>query len=417
MSESTGPSTGLSRRLVLLLAVTCGVAVGNLYFPQAVTPLIAEGLGAAPGSAAMAATAAQLGYSVGMLLLVPLGDRLPNRPLISGLLALTGVFLLAAGLSPALGVLVAAGGLVGTATVAAQLIAPMAAGLAAEDRRGQVMGTLLSGSIGGILLARGFGGVLADHLGWRAPYLVAAVAVLLLAAVLALVLPATAPSTRRSYPSLVGAALRLLRTEPDLRRSCLYQGCVFGAFSAAWTGMALVVTGPVYGLNASTVGVMALVAGVTMALTPAAGRWVDRRGPDAVGLVCMLGALASAGVLALGGAGGVWGLAALTGGILLLDVAMQSGMVANQSRIFALRPDARSRINTAYMTCAFLGGTAGSWLGVRAHALVGWPGVCAVAALLCATTLARHLAHLRAGRGTGPVLPADQARGRGRRPR
>ena len=402
MSESTG----LSRRLVLLLAVACGVAVGNLYFPQAVTPLIAEGLGAAPESAAMAATAAQLGYSVGILLLVPLGDRLPNRPLICGLLALTGVFLLAAGLSPALPVLVAAGGLVGTATVAAQLIAPMAAGLAAEDRRGQVMGTLLSGSIGGILLARGFGGVLADHLGWRAPYLVAAVAVLLLAAVLALALPATAPSTRRSYPSLVGASLRLLYTEPDLRRSCLYQGCVFGTFSAAWTGMALVVTGPVYGLNASTVGVMALVAGVTMVLTPAAGRWVDRRGPDAVGLVCMLGALASAGVLALGGAGGVWGLAALTGGILLLDVAMQSGMVANQSRIFALRPDARSRINTAYMTCAFLGGTAGSWLGVQAYALVAWPGVCAVAALLCAIALGRHLVHLR---GRTPI--ADQAAG------
>ncbi|WP_026128292.1 MFS transporter [Nocardiopsis halophila] len=391
----------MSKRLVLLLAVTCGVAVGNLYFPQAVTPIIAEGLDVAPASAALAATAAQAGYSVGILLLVPLGDRLPNRPLIAGLLGLTGLLLLAAGLAPALPVLVAAGALVGTATVAAQLIAPMAAATAAADRRGEVMGTLLSGSIGGMLLARGFGGVLADQLGWRAPYLVAAVAVLLLAAVLAAALPTTVPSGRQPYPALLAAPLRLLRTEPDLRRSCLYQACVFGAFSAAWTGMALVLTGPVYGLGASAAGAVALVAAASMALTPVAGRWVDRRGPDAVGLVCMLGALASAGPLALGALGGAAGLAALTAGILLLDVAMQSGMVANQARVFALRPEARGRINTAYMTCAFLGGTAGSWLGVQAFALARWPGVCAVAALLCAVALGRHLVHLRrVGRGS-----------------
>lgn len=139
----------------------------------------------------------------------------------------------------------------------------------------------------------------------------------------------------------------------------------------------------------------------SFSIFPVAGRWVDRRGPDAVGLVCMLGALASAGPLALGALGGAAGLAALTAGILLLDVAMQSGMVANQARVFALRPEARGRINTAYMTCAFLGGTAGSWLGVQAFALARWPGVCAVAALLCAVALGRHLVHLRrVGRGS-----------------
>ncbi|MEU9834568.1 MFS transporter [Streptosporangium sp. NPDC048047] len=388
--------------MILLLALACGVAVGNIYFPQAVSPLIASGLHVPPGSAALAVTAAQLGYAMGIFLLVPLGDRLPHRPLIVTLFGLTGLGLLAAGLAPSLPPLIGAGVLVGVTTVAAPVIGPMAAGLVPENRRGVVSGTLLSGSIGGMLLSRTFGGSLGEWLGWRAPYLLAAALALLLAAVLARSLPVTVPATRRPYPELLAEPLRLLRREPELRRSCFYQATVFAGFSAVWTSLALLLTGPVYGLGPQAVGTFALVNAVTMVCTPVAGRQVDRRGSDPVNLVCMIGVIVSAAVLAAGSLGGVAGLVALALGTLLLDVAMQSGMVANQTRIYRLRPEVRSRLNTAYMTCAFLGGSAGSWLGARACESLGWPAVCALVALLATAALIRHLAALRR-RDAGPA--------------
>lgn len=388
--------------MVLLLAVTCAVAVGNIYFPQSIGPLVADGLRVSDDSAALVVTATQVGYTAGIVLLVPLGDRIPHRSSLVVLLALSGLALLAAGCAPALPPLVAASALVGLTTVAAQIVGPLAAGLVAADRRGAVIGTLLSGSTGGMLLARTFSGTLGEWLGWRAPYFVAAVVALLLATVLAFTVPPTAPASRQSYPALLAEPLRLLRTEPELRRSCLYQATVFAGFSAVWTCLALLLTGPAYGLGAQAVGMLALVGAATMFCTPLAGRLVDRRGPDPVNLACMLGVLVSAMILAAGARGGTPGLAALTVGTLLLDVAMQSGMVANQTRVYALRPDARSRLNTAYMTCAYLGGSAGSWLGVQVWSRAGWWGVCALVTVLTGIALVRHLPTVRRSRESPP---------------
>ncbi|MET7763756.1 MFS transporter [Streptomyces sp. NPDC005393] len=380
--------------MTLLLAVTCAVAVGNIYFPQAIIPLVAAGLHASPDSASLAVTATQAGYTAGMFLLVPLGDRLPYRSFLVALLALTGLGLLAAGCAPTLPLLIAASALIGLTTVAAQVVGPLAAGLVAADRRGAVIGGMLSGSIGGMLLARTFSGTLGEWLGWRVPYLAAAALALLLAGVLARTVPVAPPTSRQRYPALLTGSLRLLHTEPDLRRSCLYQATVFAGFSAVWTCLSLLLTGPVYGMGAEAVGLLALVGGATMLCTPLAGRLVDRHGPEPVNLVCMLAVLVSAAVLAAGAWGGIPGLTALVVGTLLLDVAMQSGMVANQARVYALRSDARSRLNTGYMTCAYLGGSAGSWLGVRAYGQAGWWGVCTLVALLTVLALVRHIVAL-----------------------
>ncbi|MDA3629511.1 MFS transporter [Saccharopolyspora sp. WRP15-2] len=393
----------MNRALVLLLSLTCGISVGNIYFPQAISPLVATGLGVPVDAAAMVATAVQFGYSIGIFLLVPLGDRVPHRLLITSLLAITGLGLLAAAAAPALPPLVAASALIGTTNVIAPLISPFAAGLAGERRRGAVIGTLLSGSIGGMLLSRAFGGSLGEWLGWRAPYLVSAALVLIVAVVLACALPSTEPPSAQRYPALLGESLRLLRTEPELRRSCFYQAMVFGSFTAVWTGVALLLTSPVYGLGAPAVGALAVVGAATMVCTPIAGRQADRRGPDAVNLVCTIGTITSAALLAVGSFGGAVGLVSLVLGTLVLDVAMQSGMVANQVRIYALRPEARSRLNTAYMTCAYLGGSAGSWLGVRAFAHFGWPGVCGLVVLLSGSALAGLLLSMRR-RGAGAAV-------------
>ncbi|MFE7194317.1 MFS transporter [Kitasatospora sp. NPDC057541] len=376
------------------MALACGVAVANVYFPQALTPLIADGLDVPPGAAATIATAAQLGYAAGIFLLVPLGDRLPRRPLLSVLLAVTAAGLLAAALAPALGPLVAASAVVGAATVVPQLLVPMAAGLVDGARRGAVIGVLQAGLIAGVLLARTFGGLLGGALGWRAPYLVAAGLAVLLAVALRAALPGEPPAPARERPGyrrLLADTVRLLRTEPGLRRSAFYQACLFGGFSAVWTSLALLVTGPRYGYGPQAVGVFALLGAASVFCAPAAGRRADRYGADRVNLCCLLAALLAAAVLTAGSAGGPVGVAGLALGLLLLDAAVQANQVANQARLFALPPEIHSRLNTAYMTCSFLGGSAGSWLGVRAYGAAGWPGVCALTAAGAALALARAL--------------------------
>jgi predicted MFS family arabinose efflux permease len=157
----------------------------------------------------------------------------------------------------------------------------------------------------------------------------------------------------------------------------------------------LLLTGPAYGLGAGAVGALALVGAATVCCTPPVGRLVDRRGPDAVNLICVLVVLASAALMAAGARGGAPGLAALILGVLLLDVGMQSGMAANKARVYALPADARGRLNTAFMTCAYAGGSAGSWLGLRAWSQADWPGVCALTALLALLALAGHLLAVR----------------------
>jgi predicted MFS family arabinose efflux permease len=395
------PLPGPGRQLILLLGFACGVGVANIYFPQAITPLVARGLRVSPGSATEVVTAAQLGYALGIFLLVPLGDRLAHHKLLAVLFAIVGLGLVVAGSAPALPVLIAGSMVVGATTVVPQVIIPMAAGMVAPQRRGAVTGTLLSGLIGGILLARAFGGFAGEWLGWRAPYLIAAGLALLLALVLFAVVPRTVPPSRQRYGALLATSLRLLLTEPELRRSCFYQAAIFAGFNAAWTSIALLVTGPRYGLGASVVGLIALVSAVTMFCTPIAGRVIDRHGPDVISTICIPGVALSAAVLAFGGLGGAAGIVALTVGMLVLDVAMQSGQVANQARVFAIHPEMRSRLNTAYMTCVFLGGSAGSWLGVRAYLSFGWSGVCVLVAVLAMAAFARHLVHLcRAGART-----------------
>lgn len=400
-------SADLSRAAILVFAIACGVCVANVYFPQALSPLIARSLHATPSTAALLVTTTQLGYAAGLYLLVPLGDRVRPRLLIVTLIILTAAGLVGAGTAPTFAVLLVAGTAVGITTVVPQILLPMAAGLVPDQRRGAVTGTLLSGLLGGILLARTFSGALGGWLGWRAPYLVAAAAMLILAFVLARVLPVTSPPNREQYGALLAAPLRLLRAEPDLRRSCVYQALMFGAFSAAWTAIALLLTGPSYGLSTQAVGVFALIGAGAVLVTPMAGRRIDRVGPDRISLVSFTGGLGSAAILALAALPAVHGPASLIllgAGMLLLDVAVQCGQVANQARIFGLPGAARARRNTAYMTCTFLGGSAGSWLGVRAYSEFGWGGIAGLTALASATALTRHLMHRRSAAQTAAAL-------------
>ena len=382
-----GASSPPGRGRILLLALACGVAVANIYFPQAITPLIARSLHVTPGAATLTATVAQLGYAAGIFLLVPLGDRLQHRRLVVTLLLLTGAGLGAAALAPSLPLLLAASAAVGITTIVPQILLPMAAGLVSPQQRGAVTGTLLSGLLAGVLLARTFSGTLGAWLGWRAPYAICSVLAVLLALAMTRAVPATTPATRDRYRSLLATALRLMRTQPALRRSCLNQATMFAGFTAAWTALPLLVTGPHLRLSTAAVGLIALAGAGSVLITPAAGRYTDRHGPGPLNRYCFTIAVVAAAILLAASVGRATGLPVLIAGMLLLDTAVQSGQVANQARIFALAPEYRSRLNTAYMTCAFLGGSAGSWLGARAYQQFHWQGVCALVAALALAPL------------------------------
>ncbi len=392
---SEPPQATLSRRVILVMAVACGVCVANVYYAQPISPLFAADFHVAASAAAVVPVASQLGYAAGLFLLVPLGDRLRARPLILTLLVLTTAGLLVAGTASSLAVLTLAVAAVGITTVVPQLLLPMAAGMVEDERRGAVSGMLLSGLLGGILLARTFSATLGGWLGWRAPFLISAGLILVLAGVLLRLLPDTTPTSRQHYGALLAAPLRLLAAEPALRRSCLNQALMFGAFSAAWTTVALLVTGPAFGLSTQAVGVLALVGAGSVLSTPFAGRRIDKVGPEPVSLVCFAGVLASAGVLLLADLHGAAGLILLGAGMLLLDTFAQCSQVANQARVFALASQARARLNTAYMTSVFIGGSIGSWLGVRVYDAVGWPGISGLVGVAALVALARHGLYLR----------------------
>ena len=377
------------------MAFACGVGVANLYFPQAITPLLARNLHVSDASAAFVATITQLGYVLGVFFLVPLGDRLPRKPLIATLFGLVAIGLFIAGNAHSLTLLLVASALIGLVTVVPQILIPMAADLAVPGQSGRIVGTVQGGLLGGILLARAFGGTVGEWFGWRAPYLVSGTLALVLALALIVALPSTKVTSSQHYPALVATSVRLFATLSELRRSCLYQASLFAGFSAAWTSIALYLTSSAYGYGTDVVGLVALVGAASVLFVPLAGRATDERGPDAVNLVCF-GGMGVAAVVLLGGSlHGAVGLVALIAGMLLLDISVQSSHIANQFRVFALVPDARSRLNSGYMTCVFLGGSAGSWIGARAYIAFGWNAVCGLVALSAAIAFLRHIPHLR----------------------
>lgn len=380
---STAPR--LSRRVVLVFAFACGAAVANLSYAQPLLDAIARDLHTSTATAGLLVTATQMGYATGLLFIVPLGDLLERRALILFTLCGTTLALLAAAASPNVAALAAAGLVIGVTSVVAQVIVPFAATLAGDAERGRVVGTVMSGLLIGSLLARTFSGVIAQVGGWRTVYVVAAGVMLLLIGVLARELPRRPRSAQGlTYGGLLRSVLALLRSEPVLRRRAAYGGLVFAAFSVFWTSIAFVLARPPYGYTEAAIGVFGLV-GVAGALSASfAGRLADRGRTRAATGAFLLLLLLAFGLNALGGTS----LLALLAGVTLLDFGVQGTHITNQSLIYALHPEARSRLTAAYMTTYFLGGALGSAASATVYSTVGWGGVCLVGALVALAALA-----------------------------
>ncbi|WP_285902265.1 MFS transporter [Frankia sp. AiPs1] len=397
----TVPSAGLGRGLVGLLAVSTGMCVAAMYYAQPLLGEIRAALGLSTGSAGLLVSVTQAGYLVALCLLVPVGDLVARRRLIPALVAAqaVGLFVLATATSATQ--LMVAGVAVGALSVTAQVGVAFAATLAGDAERGKVVGTVMSGLLLGILLARTVAGYLADLGGWRTPFWVAGAAQLMLCAVLAARLPTEPRSTapRLGYRALIASVVRLLRDEPVLRLRAAYGAASFGAFSALWTPLAFLLSAAPYRYSTGVIGLFGLLGLMGVLAASFVGRAADRgrTGAVTVGTAALL--LAAWLPLGLGG----HSLAALIVGILVLDLAAQGLHIANQSEIYRLDPAARSRLTSAYMAIYFAGGLAGSIAAGAAYSHGGWTAVSVTGAVfgLAAVTLAAWDA-LR-GRRTSPA--------------
>src|ERR1039458_2361857 len=262
----------ISRGLVAVLAMACGLAVANLYYAQPLLHALTGAFGTTAGGAAMVVTLTQIGYAAVLLLLVPLGDLLERRSLVVVVLLLAAIALAGSAVAGGLLVFEVVALAVGCTSVVAQVLVPMAADLAAPDRRGQVVGTVMSGLLIGILLSRTLSGLVAAVAGWRTVYWVAALATLQLALTLRLALPVDRPSRSMGYPALLRSTARLVRNEPVLRRRALLGALGFAAFSALWTTIAFLLSGPPYHYGLAVIGLFGLVGAAGAACATFAGR-------------------------------------------------------------------------------------------------------------------------------------------------
>jgi predicted MFS family arabinose efflux permease len=358
------------RRVTVTMAVACGLAVANLYYAQPLLALVARSFRVSEGAATVVVTATQLGYAIGLLLLLPLGDLVDNRKLASRTMAGIAVALAVAAFSPAFPLFLIMAVLIGITSVVAQILVPFAAHLAPERQRGRVVGQVMSGLLLGILLARTVASLVAAEWGWRSIYLVSAVLMVAMAVCLARILPDRRPDHTASYGRLMGSVWHLVRTEPTLRRRAFSQAMMFGAFTAFWTGITYELVGA-HHMNQVGIGIFALVGAAGAAVAPLAGRLADA-GRGRVGRLVAITLAVAGMVLAALGAHSVV-LLAVAG--VLLDLAVQSHGVFSQRDIYSLRADARARVNTVFMSTVFVGGAISSAVSGWLHDTYGWTGV------------------------------------------
>jgi predicted MFS family arabinose efflux permease len=373
-------------RLIWLLTVAAGMTVANLYYCQPLLADIALSFALSSSQVGFLVTLTQLGYGLGLLLIVPLGDSRERRSLIVLLLLLETGALLGTAFAPNVSWLTVASLAVGFLTVVPQIIIPFAASLASNEQRARIVGTVLSGILIGILLARTVSGFVGTELSWRAMYGIAAGLMLLLALVLWRALPKQPSSGGVSYLQLLASLWNIVCTEPVLRSVCLLGGLTFAAFNVFWVTLAFFLRTPPYHFGSDIVGLFGIVGIVGAAAAPQVGRLADRSGKPriTIGLGLFIVLLAFAVFWLFGSA--LWGLIV---GVILLDLGTQTTLISCQAIVQSLHPQARSRLNTIFMTTYFLGGAAGSTLGSYGWSLARWVGICMLGmALLLSALLA-----------------------------
>jgi len=377
----------LSKPLLWLMATAAGVGIANLYYNQPLLDQMRSTFGVDVGVIGWVPTLTQIGYAIGMLFLVPLGDKLQRKRLVILFTALAAIGALLIAVSPSVSMLIGASFLFGIVTMTPQLLVPFAASLAAPHEKGRVVGFMVSGILLGILLARTVAGFVGAWFGWRAMFWLAAAVLATLAVVLAKVLPVTKPSYKGSYFGLLYSVWALLRDQPVLREASLFGAMLFGSFMVFWSSLIHLMESPTFGLGPRAVGLYGLLGAAAALMSPLIGGLADRTSPRRMTGCMILLAISSYAFFLLGQSSLLW----IGVGVLVMDVGVQLGHVTNQGRIFRLVPEAQSRIQTGYMFFYFCGAAVGSALGAWAWTAFGWAGVCGAAVGMLAIALLRWL--------------------------
>jgi predicted MFS family arabinose efflux permease len=389
MSSIQKTHDGLPNSLILLLAASAGFAVAALYYSQPMLGELGPDIGASARSVGFVPTLTQLGYALGILLLAPLGDRFDRRRIILAKASVLVLALLAAAFSPSVGPLLLASLVIGLTATLAQDVVPAAATLAREAHRGKVVGTVMTGLLLGILLSRVLSGFVAEHFGWRAMFVVAAVSIAFIGVAAARGLPHLRPTTQLGYGALLGSLAQLWRKHGALRRATFAQGLLSVGFSAFWSTLAVMLHGAPFHLGSAAAGAFGLAGAAGALAAPIAGRIADRRGPELVirlGAVLVVVSFAAMLLAPLMAPAARLGL--IVASAIGFDFGLQAALIAHQTVVYGIDPGARSRLNAVFFTGVFIGMAAGSALGALVLAQWGWSGVALLAMLSALGALA-----------------------------
>jgi predicted MFS family arabinose efflux permease len=366
----------ISPRQVFLMTLSCALAVSPIYYHQPLLPQIATTFAEPSARGSLIATLTQLGYSMGLLLFVPLADGVQPRTLASRAIMANAVALIACAAAPSFFVLAICSFLVGMTAISAQMIIPAISGRATPAMRGRIVGSLLGGLSSGVLLARTLSGIIGGLLGWRSIFGIASAIDLALLVVIR-ELPASTTLAAIRYRELMRSLADLIREEQLLRISATMGFLVFASFSALWATLAMLLAQPPYHYGPATIGAFGLIGLVGLSVSPHLGALVDRIGAHNIASAGALTVTVAFAFVAAGGRSLAW----LVVGMALLDLGNRASFIANQARIYALRPEARSRLNTVFMVSYFLGGAFGAALGGVGALHGGWLGLAAIGVL------------------------------------
>jgi len=381
--KKTTTHSPLSPALIILMAIATGLAVASNYYPQPLLETIARAFSLSVNQAGFIVTIAQLGYACGLMFIVPLGDMFERRNLIVLMTLLSAAGLLITAMAPTLTIMLVGTALTGLFSVVAQILVPLAATLAEPERRGKVVGLIMSGLLLGILLARTVAGALASLGGWRTVYWVASALMIVMALVLWRKLPKHEQKTDLNYGQLLKSIFSLFIHTPVLRTRALVGMFCFANFSILWTSMAFLLAGPAYQYSEGVIGLFGLVGAAGALAATRAGHLADKGKAHLTTTVGLILLLLSWAAIAYG----QHSVISLILGIIVLDLSVQGVHITNQSVIYKSMPEARNRLTAGYMTTYFIGGAVGSLVSASAYQTAGWYGVSVAGTVMCVLNL------------------------------
>ncbi|EOW6744345.1 MFS transporter [Cronobacter dublinensis] len=387
-NDTAHSTPGLSRLLILILAIATGLSVASIYYAQPILPLIGSDLHLGVDGMGLIPTLTQAGYALGILFLLPLGDRHDRRTLILVKCLALAVMLALYSFSGGLHSLLVLSLLVGMMATMAQDIVPAAAILSPAGQQGKIVGTVMTGLLLGILLSRSVSGVISAAFGWRVMYQLAAASIALTGLVLWRVLPRFETHATLSYPALLHSMGGLWKRYPTLRGAAMAQGFLSIGFSAFWSMLAVMLAAQFH-MGSAVAGAFGLAGALA---APLSGALSDRFGPARVTqLGSLLVILSFAAMFALPLLSPSMQLLLIALAAVGFDLGLQSSLVAHQTLVYSLEPKARGRLNALLFTGVFVGMALGSLLGSKAWALGGWPAVVALATLASGVALVIRL--------------------------